>query len=41
MTEAELLTYRIAFSRIKGMTVGAARHLLDALGSEEAFSGLT
>lgn len=37
MTEAELLTYRIAFSRIKGMTVGAARHLLDALGSEEAF----
>lgn len=37
MTDNELLTYRIAFSRIKGMTVGAARHLLDALGSEEAF----
>lgn len=37
MTGDGLLTYRIAFSRIKGMTVGAARHMLEALGSEEAF----
>ena len=37
MTGDGLLTYRIAFSRIKGMTVGAARHMLEALGSGEAF----
>lgn len=36
MTEIDRLTYRIAFSRVKGMNLEAARHLLDALGSEEA-----
>lgn len=36
MTETERLVYRIAFSRIKGMTVEAARHIIDVLGSEEA-----
>lgn len=36
MTEIDRLTYRIAFSRVKGMNLEAARHLLDSLGSEEA-----
>lgn len=36
MTETDRLTYRIAFSQVKGMNLEGARHLLDALGSEEA-----
>jgi DNA processing protein len=32
----EDLDYKIAFSRIKGMTLGAARHIIEALGSEKA-----
>lgn len=36
MTDRELLTYRIAFSLIKGMNLEAARHLIEVLGSEEA-----
>lgn len=35
MDERQLI-YRIAFSRIKGMTMGAAHHLTEMLGSEEA-----
>lgn len=31
----EELEYRIAFSRIKGMTLGAARHILQSVGSEK------
>lgn len=36
MTDNERLVYRIAFSRVKGMTLEAARHILGLLGSEEA-----
>lgn len=37
MADNDGLIYRIAFSRVKGMTVEAARHFLELLGSEKAF----
>lgn len=37
MAVTDELIYRIAFSRVKGMTLEAGRHFLELLGSEEAF----